>query len=35
MKRREPLPGFKKADWELHGAIIHATVETRVLLHCL
>lgn len=32
MKRKEPLPGFPEADWELQGAILKATIETRVLL---
>lgn len=32
MKKRRPLPGFLEADWELQGAILKATIETRVLL---
>ena len=32
MKKRRPLSGYQEADWELQGAILKVTLETRVLL---
>lgn len=35
MRYKDQLPGYQEADWELQGAILKVTLETRVLLRYL